>query len=91
MKVAVLGVWHVHAKDYAKHAIEHAEVLGFYERDDKLGKMSVRCGYEGRLALKLEKGKTYFKTVTRNWGNLGKKDKDRLTPELVMKFINTKE
>ena len=36
MKVAIFGVWHVHAKDYAKHAIEHAEVLGFYERDDKL-------------------------------------------------------
>lgn len=36
MKVAIFGVWHVHASDYTKHAQKHAEVLGFYERDDAL-------------------------------------------------------
>lgn len=36
MKVAIFGVWHVHAVDYAKVALEHAEVLGFYEKDDAL-------------------------------------------------------
>ena len=36
MKVAVCGVWHVHAPDYTKHAQKHGEVLGFYERDDAL-------------------------------------------------------
>jgi predicted dehydrogenase len=36
MKVAVFGVWHVHASDYTKKALEHGEVVGFYERDDKL-------------------------------------------------------
>ena len=36
MKVAVFGVWHVHASDYTKKALEHGEVIGFYERDDKL-------------------------------------------------------
>lgn len=38
MKVAVFGVWHVHAADYTKHALAHAEVLGFYEKDDVLAK-----------------------------------------------------
>ena len=36
MKVAIFGVWHVHAVDYTKHALAHAEVLGFYEKDDAL-------------------------------------------------------
>ena len=36
MKVAVFGVWHVHASDYTKKALELGEVVGFYERDDKL-------------------------------------------------------
>ena len=36
MKVAVFGVWHVHATDYTKRALELGEVIGFYERDDKL-------------------------------------------------------
>jgi len=36
MKVAVFGVWHVHASDYTKRALELGEVIGFYERDDKL-------------------------------------------------------
>ncbi|MBE6634308.1 MAG: Gfo/Idh/MocA family oxidoreductase [Ruminococcaceae bacterium] len=36
MKVAVFGVWHVHASDYTKKAMELGEVLGFYEQDDKL-------------------------------------------------------
>ena len=36
MKVAILGVWHVHAKDYTKVALEKGEVVGFFERDDAL-------------------------------------------------------
>ena len=36
MEVAVFGVWHVHASDYTKKALELGEVVGFYERDDKL-------------------------------------------------------
>jgi len=36
MKVAVFCVWHVHASDYTKKALELGEVVGFYERDDKL-------------------------------------------------------
>ena len=36
MKVAVCGVWHVHATDYTKAALEAGEVLGFFERDDSL-------------------------------------------------------
>jgi len=36
VKVAVCGVWHVHATDYTKEALARAEVLGFYERDDAL-------------------------------------------------------
>lgn len=36
MKVAIYGVWHVHAPDYTKRAMEHGEVLGFYEKDEAL-------------------------------------------------------
>ena len=36
MKVAICGVWHVHAADYTKKALELGEVVGFYERDDGL-------------------------------------------------------
>ena len=36
MKVAVFGVWHVHAADYTRKALELGEVVGFYERDDAL-------------------------------------------------------
>ena len=36
MKVAIFGVWHVHAADYTKKAIELGEVIGFYEKDDTL-------------------------------------------------------
>ena len=38
MKVAIFGVWHVHAKDYTRRALEleGVEVLGYYERDDGL-------------------------------------------------------
>lgn len=36
MKVAVFGVWHVHAADYTKAALAHGEVVGFYERDDAI-------------------------------------------------------
>ncbi|MBO5415517.1 MAG: Gfo/Idh/MocA family oxidoreductase [Clostridia bacterium] len=38
MKVAILGVWHVHAKDYANAALPLAEVIGFYEENDELAK-----------------------------------------------------
>lgn len=36
MKVAICGAWHVHAKDYAKHASERGEIVGIYEPDEKL-------------------------------------------------------
>ena len=36
MKVAIFGVWHVHAKDYTQKAVELGEVIGFYEKDDAL-------------------------------------------------------
>ncbi len=36
MKTAVFGVWHVHASDYTKTAMEHGEVVGFYEKNDAL-------------------------------------------------------
>ena len=36
MKIAIYGVWHVHASGYTKTAMEHGEVVGFYEKDDKL-------------------------------------------------------
>lgn len=36
MKTAIFGVWHVHAPDYTKTALQHGEVLGFYEPDDAL-------------------------------------------------------
>ena len=36
MKVAVCGVWHVHATDYTKEALARGEVVGFFERDDAL-------------------------------------------------------
>lgn len=36
MKIAIFGVWHVHAKDYTKKALEMGEVIGFYEKDDQL-------------------------------------------------------
>ena len=34
MKVAIWGVWHVHAKDYTKKAIEHGEVVGVYDENE---------------------------------------------------------
>ena len=36
MKVALCGAWHVHAKDYAKHATEHGELIGIYEENEAL-------------------------------------------------------
>ena len=36
MKTAIYGVWHVHAPGYTKTAQEYGEVVGFYERNDKL-------------------------------------------------------
>ena len=36
MKTAVFGVWHVHAPQYTRRAMELGEVVGFYERDDAL-------------------------------------------------------
>ena len=36
MKTAVCGVWHVHAPEYTRHAMELGEVLGFYEENDAL-------------------------------------------------------
>lgn len=36
MKIAILGVWHVHAPDYTRTAMAHGEVVGFFERNDVL-------------------------------------------------------
>ena len=36
MKIAILGVWHVHAPDYTRTALTHGEVVGFFERNDAL-------------------------------------------------------
>jgi len=36
MKIAVFGVWHVHAPDYTRKAMENGEVVGFYEKNDAL-------------------------------------------------------
>ena len=36
MKIAVFGVWHVHAPDYTRAATELGEVVGFYEKNDAL-------------------------------------------------------
>ena len=46
MKVAVCGVWHVHAPDYTKHALQLGEVVGFYEADDALA-----AAYEAQFGL----------------------------------------
>ena len=36
MKIAILGVWHVHAPDYTRCALALGEVVGFFERDEGL-------------------------------------------------------
>lgn len=36
MKVAFFGVWHVHVHGYVNTAREYGEIVGFYERNDKL-------------------------------------------------------
>lgn len=33
MKIAICGVWHVHAADYLKSARAHAEVIGAWDAD----------------------------------------------------------
>lgn len=35
MKVAIYGVWHVHAGGYTRKALEMGEVVGFYEKNDE--------------------------------------------------------
>ena len=42
MKIAILGVWHVHAPDYTRRAMEKGEVIGFFERDDRLAEGFLR-------------------------------------------------
>ena len=45
MKVAILGVWHVHAPDYTRRAQAKGEVVGFFERNDTLAEaFSARFG-----------------------------------------------
>ena len=34
MKIAIYGVWHVHAGGYTRKAMETGEVIGFYEKND---------------------------------------------------------
>ena len=36
MKIAIFGVWHVHAPDYTRSAMALGEVVGFFERNDAL-------------------------------------------------------
>ena len=36
MKIAIYGVWHVHAPDYTKTAMGMGEVIGFYEKNEEL-------------------------------------------------------
>lgn len=36
MKIAIYGVWHVHAPQYTRRAMELGEVVGFYEKNSKL-------------------------------------------------------
>lgn len=36
MKVAILGTWHVHVVEYTQKALQFGEVVGFYEKDDKM-------------------------------------------------------
>lgn len=38
MKTAIYGVWHVHARDYLKKALELGEVIGVYDEDEKMRK-----------------------------------------------------
>lgn len=35
MKVAIYGVWHVHADEYTTAALEHGEVVGVYEENEE--------------------------------------------------------
>lgn len=35
MRTAIYGVWHVHAPDYTKHALELGEVVGVYDEDSE--------------------------------------------------------
>ena len=42
MKVAICGAWHVHAPGYTKTAMEHGEVVGFYEKNDGLAEEFAR-------------------------------------------------
>lgn len=35
MKIAIYGVWHVHAGGYTRKALEMGEVVGFYEKNDE--------------------------------------------------------
>lgn len=35
MKVAICGVWHVHAEGYAESAEKHSEVIGVWDADEK--------------------------------------------------------
>ena len=46
MKVAIFGVWHVHAADYTRKALALGEIVGFYERDDALA-----AAYQGQFGL----------------------------------------
>jgi predicted dehydrogenase len=36
MKVAILGTWHVHVVEYTQKALQFGEVIGFYEKDEKM-------------------------------------------------------
>lgn len=42
MKVAIFGVWHVHAPGYTQTAMELGEVVGFYEKNDALAENFAR-------------------------------------------------
>ena len=58
-------------KDLAKEAEKMAEEFSLKD----FAKEAEKMAEELKVKETFEKGKTYFKTVTRNWGNLGKKGK----------------
>ena len=42
MRIAVLGVWHVHTKYHVRCAMKYGEVIGFYEKNDALAEDFLR-------------------------------------------------
>ena len=67
MKVALYGVWHVHASDYTKAALQHADLIGFYEKDDAIAaayQQKMHYGLDALVNALKGKTKTIFMIVT---------------------------